>query len=146
MHPLPHQYSVTVQGQPQGNLLAYGPNTPPMNVAPPAQFDGPGDQWTPEELLMAALANCFTLSFRVIAGIAKLEWSDIDVSAQGTLDKVERKIKFTEVTTTARLVIANAADKEKAEQALQKAEASCFVSNSLNCPVHLHTEIVVAGA
>jgi hypothetical protein len=33
----------------------------------PREFDGRGNQWSPESLLAAALADCFVLSFRAVA-------------------------------------------------------------------------------
>ncbi|MGB5324481.1 MAG: hypothetical protein WBN40_03520 [Pseudomonadales bacterium] len=59
MEPLPHSYRVTVHGEPGNVLVVRAQNLPELQVAPPLQFDGPGDRWSPEELLMAPIVNCF---------------------------------------------------------------------------------------
>jgi len=116
---------------------------PDLEVAPPLQFDGPGGVWSPEELFMASLSNCFVLSFRAIAKMSKLQWLTIQAETEGDLDKAEGKIKFTKIRTTARLVIPASESVEKAQRLLQKAEDACFVSNSVNSEKFFHAEVVV---
>jgi peroxiredoxin-like protein len=142
MHPFPHHYKVKVAGQPESNLKLTAENLPTLEIAPPPQFDGPGDHWSPEELLMASVANCFVLSFRAIAKAYKLEWTGIECESEGTLDKVDKKVRFTHVLTKAKLCIPASVDVEAAQKALLKAEETCLVSNSLICEVHLEFEII----
>lgn len=141
MKPFPHQYSVSVEANPNDFLQTRGNNTAVLEVAPPVEFGGPGDQWSPEELLMAAIADCLVLSFRAIAKASGFEWSAIECSSEGVLDKVERVVKFTKVSTRVELTIPAGSDPETAEKLLLKAEQTCFVSNSLNCENHLQITI-----
>ncbi|MBL4622734.1 MAG: OsmC family protein [Immundisolibacteraceae bacterium] len=145
MEKLPHSYAVTVKGDQQGNLHASGAGLPPLVCAPPTQFDGPGDQWSPEELLMAAVANCLVLSFRAIAGASRYEWNSIECDARGVLDQVDRKIQITTIENLVTLVVPAGSDAAKAEKLLEKAEQACFISNSLTAEVQLKCEIVIAG-
>jgi len=145
MQDLPHHYTVTVKGEPETNLISRSGNLPKLEVAPPLQFGGTGTNWSPEELLMAAVSNCFILSFKVISQASKLDWLSIECESTGTLDKVERKIKFTGVKTKATLKIANEANREKALKILNKSEEACLISNSLNCESHLECEIIIVG-
>jgi peroxiredoxin-like protein len=146
MKELPHLYSVKVEGSPEGNLKAGNDHLPDLLAAPPAEFDGPGDQWSPEELLMAAVANCLVLSFRAIATASKLEWQSIECESSGELDRVERKMLFTKVMTRVTLRIESAEQKEKAEKLLHKAEDICFITNSLTAEAGLECEIVSNSA
>lgn len=143
MEQLPHRYIVSVTGSPQGNLATTSDNLPALAVAPPKQFDGPGDQWSPEELLMAAVANCLVLSFRAIASASKLEWQSIECESEGELAKVDRNIFFTAIQTRATLTVSSIEEKEKAGKLLEKAEESCFISNSLSAKSTLEYEILV---
>lgn len=143
MEKLPHHYNVNVKGKPQDTLITYVENLPSIQVAPPIQFDGPGDQWSPEQLLMASLANCLILSFRAIAKVSKFDWLSVECESNGTLDKIDRKVLFTNINTNIKLVISSAEDIEKAGRLLNKSEETCFVSNSLSCPSHLEYEIIV---
>ena len=146
MEKLPHQYKVSVKGEPQNSLLTCTGNLPPIQVAPPAQFDGPGDKWSPEELFMASLANCVILSFRPIAKASHFDWLSIECESTGTLEKVGHKIQFTGIQTKAKLTIASAEQIEKAKRLLNKAEETCFISNTLSCPSHLECDIVIADS
>ncbi|WP_373077715.1 OsmC family protein [Zhongshania sp.] len=142
MHALPHHYSVTVEASPEGSLKACSAHLPSLAVDAPTQFGGPGDQWSPEELLMAAAANCFVLSFRTVAALAKLNWISIECSSVGELDKVDRNMLFTKITTSVKLLISDPAGKSKAETLLRKAEKICIVSNSLMAEKCLEMTVV----
>lgn len=144
MEKLPHLYKVGVSASPEGNLSVFADGLPALVVAPPRQFDGPGDQWSPEELLMAAVANCLVLSFRAIAKASSFEWLDIECHSEGVLDKVDRKMQFTAVKTYVKLTIAASGSVELANKLLHKAEESCLVSNSLSSQTNIECEIIVA--
>ena len=145
MTDLPHVYAAKSVGTATGTLRSSGNNLPDITVAPPLQFGGPGDQWSPEDLLMAAVANCFVLSFRAISRASKLVWQSIDCEAVGTLDKVERNILFTNVTTKVKLIIPAVESKERAEKILIKAEQACLITNSMSCDLQLECEVVFDG-
>ena len=119
MKDLPHLYKVKVEGRPNNNLTVSAGNLPALEVAPPSQFGGPGDQWSPEDLLMASVANCFVLSFRAIAKASKLEWSSIECDSEGELAKDGKKIHFTKILTKAKLFIPSTENIEKAEKLLK---------------------------
>lgn len=143
MSKLPHQYSTTVCARESGHLDTTDTQRPCLSLAPPLQFGGPGDQWSPEDLLMASLSSCLILSFRAIAKAAHLPWVNIECNSTGTLDKVERHIKFTQVDSTVTLTVESDDQREQATKLLEKAEQTCFISNSLNCPAHATFNIVV---
>lgn len=132
MQTLPHHYQISATGGESGALILKADGLPDLQAAPPAEFDGPGDQWSPETLLLSAAASCFILSFRAVATASKLDWVSLDCRVEGVLDRVERVTRFTKITTHADLVIRDATDREKAEQLLEKAESICLVANSLN--------------
>ncbi len=145
MQPLPHHYAVAVTAAPEGKLSTTGHDVPELLTSPPVQFGGEGGDWSPEDLLLAATANCLALSFRAIARASRLDWVSLQCATEGTLDKVERTIKFTSMTSRVKLVLPAGADIEKGKKLLQKAEDSCLVSNTLNCPVHLEMDVQTEG-
>jgi len=118
---------------------------PDIPTAPPAEFDGPGDVWSPETLLCASLADCFMLTFRAIARASKLEWSDLSCRVEGVLERVEGVSQFTRYTTYATLTIAPAGDASRARTLLEKAEHACLVANSLKGERTLEAQIVEKG-
>ena len=143
MQDLPHHYNVSADAEAEGNIILKADNMPQLISAPPAEFGGPGDQWSPEHLLVAAVADCFILTFRAVARASKLEWSDLESSAEGLLERVERVTCFTSFTVKAALTVPAGTDTDKARRLLEKAEAACLITNSLTAESHLVAEIIV---
>jgi organic hydroperoxide reductase OsmC/OhrA len=143
MHPFPHQYTVQAAAQPEGEVLVSAAGLATLETAPPAEFDGPGDRWSPETLLCAALADCFVLSFRAVARASRLEWSALDCSVRGKLDRVDNRTAFTEIDVDATLHVPPGTDAERATRLLEKAEHVCLISNSLVATRRLNPTVVV---
>ena len=61
MHPFPHHYAVDAAVRPDGDVPLSSEGVRVIESAPPKEFDGPGNQWSPEQLLTAAVADCFVL-------------------------------------------------------------------------------------
>lgn len=141
MEQFPHVYRVSASGRSSGNLAVVGDGLPDIAAAPPAEFDGPGDQWSPETLLTSAIASCFILSFRAVAKASTFEWNAIECETEGTLDRVDRTTKFTNVLNRVTLTVPTGADTDQAEKLLHKAESVCLVSNSLSADVELDVTI-----
>jgi organic hydroperoxide reductase OsmC/OhrA len=141
MHPFPHRYIVNAAVRPVGDVPLSADGMRVIESAPPKEFDGPGNQWSPEGLLTASVADCFVLNFRAIATASKFAWTSLDARTQGTLDRVEGKMRFTRFETHAKLLVPAGSDVERAKKLLEKAEATCPVSNSLSSDRHLTTEV-----
>lgn len=144
MQDLPHHYAVAATGAPQGDVTLTTEGVDDLLSAPPVEFGGPGGRWSPESLLVAAVADCFVLSFRAIARASKLDWADLHCAVSGTLDRADGKTRFTAFTLHARLVTPQGVDADKAVRLLEKAEASCLITNSLSAATHLTTEVLAA--
>jgi organic hydroperoxide reductase OsmC/OhrA len=142
MHPFPHQYTVGAAVRPDGDVPLSSPGVRVIESAPPKEFDGPGNQWSPEQLLTAAVADCLVLNFRAIAAASKFRWLELQASTRGTLDKAQGIMRFTRFETHAKLHVPAGTDLERAKRLLEKAEASCPVANSLSSERHLSVEIV----
>ena len=138
---LPHHYSIKVNGTPTGDLIASADHLPHLEISPPLEFGGPGDKWSPEDLLMAAVANCLVLSFRIIAEKSKLEWISIECISEGELNLVGGKMLFTKINSRVMLVILSEDDRAKAEKLLYRAEETCLISNSLSAELILENRI-----
>lgn len=143
MQALPHRYHAIATGAPAGRIVLAHDGVPSLESSPPVEFGGPGDAWSPEGLLVAAIADCFILTFRAVARGSKLEWSDLEVRVEGTLDRVDGVTSFTAFTLRARLGIGADVDEALAHAALERAERGCLISNSLKAPVHLEAELAV---
>ena len=131
MHAFPHRYVVQGTAEPTGDVRLESPNLPPLLTAPPLEFDGPGDRWSPETLLCASVADCFVLSFRAIARASRFDWTGVECRVEGTLDRVDGKSRFTEIVVHATLRVPAGTETERATRLMEKAEQSCLITNSL---------------
>ncbi len=131
MKPYPHLYSVKAQGSANGFVPVTAPGLPDISSAPPPEFDGPGGVWSPESLLVAAIADCFILTFRGVSRAAKLPWEQLACEVEGVLDRVAGVAQFVRYTTRATLTVEAGTDQGKARDLLERAEKGCLVANSL---------------
>jgi organic hydroperoxide reductase OsmC/OhrA len=143
--------------------------SPPVAFSAPPEFQGEAGIWTPEHLLVAAVASCFITTFRAIAETSKFDAPALEVTVEGFVEKSElaylrlgeippltqgidgvankqsRGYSFTRVFVRPRLTVAKAADRERGLRLLEKAERSCLVSRSLRSEIILEPEVVVSG-
>lgn len=131
MQNFPHQYKVAASAGPEGDVRLTGDGLEPLPSAPSVEFDGPGGRWSPETLLVAAIADCFMLSFRASAAASRLSWTALQCEVSGTLERSEGKAKFTQFVIHATLEVAPEANEDRAQRILQKAEENCLITNSL---------------
>lgn len=146
MQDFPHHYSVVAIAGTQGGVALESAGLPAIQSAPPAEFGGPGDQWSPETLLVAAVADCFVLTFRAIAGLSRFQWISLTCDVAGTVDRVDRVTQLTEIEVRARLRVPHGAKEDQAVRLLRKAEETCLVTNSLKVRPHLEAAVEVEGA
>jgi peroxiredoxin-like protein len=102
-----------------------------IHFTAPPQFGGLEGRWTPEDLLMTALASCFTTTFHAIAGCSKFEYTDLAVEAEGIVSKTDPGYCFTEIVIRPSLTIPNEEQRERAISLLHKAKDLCLVSRAL---------------
>lgn len=143
MQDLPHHYHATARAAADSHVALSASDLPEIIAAAPAEFGGPGDQWSPEHLLVGTVANCFILTFRAIARNSKLDWTHLECSPVGMLERIDQTTRFTRFTVTATLTVPAGTDTDKAQRLLHKAEAGCLITQSLLADTHLETEIVV---
>jgi len=144
MQDLPHHYHVSASAEPDGNVSLRADDAPQLVSAPAAAFGGPGDQWSPEMLLVGAVVDGFTLSFRAIARSSNLAWNRLECAATGVVARVDGTTRFTEFNIEASLTVPEGADGEDARRLLEKARDTSLIRNSLSGEVHLGMDIAVA--
>lgn len=143
MQDLPHKYAVAASAQAEGNVELSSAGLDALESAAPAEFGGPGDRWSPETLLVAAVADCFILSFKAIARGFKFEWDAISCDVDAVLDRVDGVTRFTEFAQRVVLDVPAGSDEAKAMRLLEKAEHVCLITNSLNATMTLDAEVRV---
>jgi organic hydroperoxide reductase OsmC/OhrA len=144
MQPFPHHYAVHANAALEGDVTLHAERLPSIASATPTEFGGPGDRWSPETLFVAAVADCFILTFRAIAAASKLPWVSLECRVTGTVNRIERVTQFTALEMHARLMMANGGSEEQAHRLLAKAEDTCLVTNSLKVRPHLEAVVEIA--
>lgn len=109
-------------------------------------FRGRPDRWNPEELLLAALAQCHLLSYlhsAVRHGVVVLDYQDDPVATMGQQGMGGR---FTSVVLHPRVVVADEAMVATARSIHAEASQNCFIAASVAFPVeHRPTTTVDQG-
>jgi organic hydroperoxide reductase OsmC/OhrA len=114
-----------------------------IHFAAPPQFGGLEGRWTPEDLLMTALASCFTTTFHTIAGYSKFEYTDLEVEVEGTVSKTDSGYIFTEIVIRPSLTISGEQHRGRAIGLLHKAKTLCLVSRAVATPQKFEARIEI---
>ena len=144
MQELPHHYHVSASAESEGNVSLQADDAPQLVSAAAAEFGGPGDQWSPEMLLVGAVVDGFILSFRAIARSSDFAWNRLGCSATGVVAHVDGATRFTEFNIEASLTVPEGADDENARRLLEKARDASLIRNSLYGEFHLGIDITMA--
>lgn len=116
---------------------------PGLDASADSAFRGDRAKWNPEELLVAALAECHLLSYLHVAtqhGVVVTAYAD---SAVGTMAQVGQGGHFTRVLLRPRVTITDPAQVDLARDLHQEAHDLCFIASSVNFPVDAEPEIVI---
>lgn len=146
MKEFPHHYPASARGGALGDVTLSSPGLPDLLSDGPREFGGSGERWSPETMLSAAVADCFILTFRAVAKASGLAFSDVSCTVDGTLDRIDRTIRFTGFVVRARLTVPAGTDVSRARALLEKAERACLISRSLNGTIDFVPEVITTGA
>jgi peroxiredoxin-like protein len=103
-----------------------------IHFTAPPEFGGLEGRWTPEDLLLCAVASCYTTTFRALADYSRLQYSDLAVEVQGTIRKADSGYEFCEIVIRPTLRISVEQEQTRAFRLLQKAKTVCLVSRALS--------------
>src|SRR5690349_212385 len=78
-----------------------------INFASPPEFGGEPGLWTPEQLLLASVSTCYVATLRAVSEASQLEFSALELSAEGMVEKQEGGFRFTRVVLHPRVTIEN---------------------------------------
>jgi organic hydroperoxide reductase OsmC/OhrA len=113
-------------------------------TAPPA-FGGLDGRWTPEDLLLGAIASCYTTTFRAIAENSKLEYTDLQVEVEAAIGRAKVGYSFGPVTMRVNLTISQPSEEARALKLLHKAEGLCIVTRALSVEKRFDPNVLVCA-
>jgi peroxiredoxin-like protein len=102
-----------------------------IHFSAPPEFGGLEGRWTPEDLLLSAVASCFTTTFYAVAQHSKFDYLDLEVEAEGTINKSASGYVFEEIVIRPSLTIAREEERYRGLHLLEKAKSLCLVSRAL---------------
>jgi len=143
MQDYPHHYVVSADAPAEGIIKVSSNGLETLPSLAPAEFGGPGDLWSPETFFVAAVADCFILTFRAVARGSHFEWNSVKCEVDGILDRVEKVTRFTEFHVHVTLHVPEGTDVHKAERLVEKSDHVCLVTNSLTAETILTSDIVI---
>jgi hypothetical protein len=135
MTPLPHLYHVALSGGPTGYATLAAAGLATLRSAPPRYYDGPGDAWSPEHLLLASVetASCsHSERWPKLPNSNLCGWIWRERERSTEKDGVTR---FTEIVLTAKLTLPPGGDLDRARRILDKCKTACLVTASLSTPL-----------
>lgn len=139
-----HAYRVSAWWTSGRTGLAKSDSAPnAIHFTAPAEFDGMEGRWTPEELLLASVAGCYTTTLRAISGPAQFDFADLHVEASGTVRKAESGYSFTEIVLRPTVKIGSEEERPRALDLLKRAEKLCLVARALKTSVTFEPQVDV---
>lgn len=116
-----------------------------IHFAAPPQFGGVEGRWTPEDLLICALASCFTTTFHAVAKNPAFEYTDLEVEVEGVVSRSESGYQFSLITIRPNLTIVREEDRDRAFMLLQKSKELCLVSRALAAPQKFESSVLMGN-
>ena len=116
-----------------------------LDVTWAARTERPDGKTSPEELIAAAHASCFSMALALVLGDHGTPPERLAVTAACTLDEVDGAPRVTSVDLSVRAVVPGL-DAEKFERMVGRAEDLCPVSNALHGNVRISVRHELEGA
>ncbi len=109
-------------------------------VGLPSELGGSAEWWSPEHLLVAAVASCMSGTFFALAERAKIHVGSYHSRASGLLDRFDGRTAFSSIHLDVVITVL-VGDVERTRAVAIDAKKRCFVAASLLCPVDVVTEV-----
>ncbi|CAE78852.1 OsmC family protein [Bdellovibrio bacteriovorus] len=101
-----------------------------VRMAIPAEFEGPGGGFSPEDLYVMALQNCFVATFKVFAEKSRLAYEKLRIESELTVDRDEHGRPWM-ARCFFNVHLEGAEQIENAKRILARASESCMILNSV---------------
>jgi len=110
------------------------------------ELRGTQGQWSPEELLLAALASSLTTTFHFLAAARSLQYTDLEVETEvcEPEPKAGKESCFDEMTVRPKVMVPCQEDRGPALELLRKALALCPVSQALSVKLKFEAQVEVS--
>lgn len=100
----------------------------------PKEFEGPGGAFSPEDLYMLAIQNCFIGTFKVFAEHSKLVYSSLEVKSVLIVDKDENSRPWMEAIHL-EIDVTGVVDEKKLKLLINKTLDNGFIIRSVKTKI-----------
>lgn len=140
-----YRYKIGVEWAGDRLTNVSSPDKPNLEVATPPEFKGGIEGvWSPEDLLVASVASCFTVTLVAVLERRDLPLHGLNVTGTGHVTgRDDGRFGFVAIELTAAVSTDELAI-DAVEHAAKYAERACLVSMALEIPVHV--DVVVRAA
>jgi organic hydroperoxide reductase OsmC/OhrA len=107
----------------------------------PQAFGGTGNEWSPEELLLASINTCHLSAFYSYSNRKGFEFVSYESEVEGVLEHDGTKIRYTKIVVRPKLVVKSEADIETGVHYIQRAHTMCFMADSVKAEVIVEPEV-----
>jgi organic hydroperoxide reductase OsmC/OhrA len=116
------------------------PNT--IHFSEAAELGGLEGRWTPEQLLLCALAASFTTTFADIARGLKFDYTDLEVETEGSVRRNRTAgCNFNEILIRPRLTVNSEEQREAGLNLLRRTKSVCMISRAITVPQTLEPTV-----
>jgi len=110
-----------------------------------AKLGGLEGRWTPEQLLLCALAGSFTTTFADVARGLKFDYMDLEVEIEGSVRRRGTAARdFNEILIRPRLTVNSEEQRESALNLLRRTKSVCMISRAITVPQKLEPTVETA--
>jgi organic hydroperoxide reductase OsmC/OhrA len=110
---------------------------PMLDVSSPPEFKGIPGLWTPEDLFVASAEICTMSTFLSFGGRRNIPLVSYKSSAEGFLEHVDGKYRFTRIIVTPHIVVKSEWTREQVEAVVHDAHEHCLIANSMTAAVEI---------
>lgn len=136
-----HRVKVLWTGEKSGRIVVEG--RADIKTGMPPGSDGEIQNYTPEDLFVAAGTVCYMNSFVYFTEKMHIEFKSFEVDSVGYLEQVDRSFQVTKIHSKSKLVIDSEDKIKKFERAMELGAKYCFIANSMKGPTTHEHEIIV---
>ncbi len=140
------RFEVSASTLPRRRVRLTSDGKAPLEAATPPEFHGgtPG-MWSPEDLLVAAVASCYSLTLEAIAVHRRVELRHVDVRGIGHVTRrAEGRVGFVVIELAVEVTVAPGFEHE-AERAARSAKKACLIAHALEIPIELELRVRTAA-
>ena len=134
-----YRTSIEWKSERQGYLRSEG--KPEIYVSSPPEFKGIPGVWTPEDLFVASVEICTMSTFLSFGGRKNIPLKSYKSSAEGVLENVDGKYRFTSITITPEVTVGKEWTREQVEEVFHQAHDNCLIANSMTANVVINPTI-----